>query len=359
MGERTQRALAQVDASLREGAPATLAPPTRFYLNLTERCPLRCRHCLTRAPQKTASGEARDMSMSVVDALRPHFAHAAYLGFPHAGEPLVSPALEPVLLALREARAGEPTAVHLLTNGLALTKERFLHLSGLGVNSWSISIDGMTAATHDALRVGSSIEQLLSRLRSLCLLREASHKDARVGVAWTITRANIGEIPQLLEFSAASGLDWVKLEEMFAHDETSHAEAQIAPEHLRLALEEARAQAKSLGVRLLEHVFETAVWKCRLDSDEPMARFSRLDDFANRMEINPCRLPYELVCVEPDGDLKPMSFHAPAAGNLLREGLPACWNAAPFAEARSQARARRLCGEGPATCGSDPGPERW
>jgi len=359
VGTRTAEDLARVDIAFREGALSNDAPPTRFYLNLTERCSLRCRHCLTLAPQKTASGEARDMSREVVEALRAHLAHAAYVGFPHAGEPLLSPALEPVLEALQEARAGEPTVVHLLSNGLALTEERFVRLASLGVNSWSVSVDGMSAATHDSLRLGSRIAELLPRLRSLSALRKDRFASARLGVAWTITRSNLSEIPQLVEYAAQAGLDWVKLEEMFPLNPDAQGEADIAPQTLRGALEAARRQAKSLDVRLLEHVFEVQVWRCRLEADATMARFSRLDDFANRMEINPCRLPFELVCVEPDGDLKPQSFHAPAAGNLLRDGLAACWTGPGFQSARAQVRATRLCGPGPTCCGADPGPEEW
>ena len=266
--------------------------------------------------------------------------------------------LEPLLEALRAERSGEPTVVHLLTNGVALTPERFARLCELGVSSWSVSIDGMSAATNDALRVGARIEVLLQRLASLCALKRARFAGARLGVAWTVTRANVAEIPQLIDYAAKVGLDWVKLEEMFPLDDLARAE-EPAPELLRAALAKARTQALGCKVRLLEHVLDLAVFKCRLSLDPEVARFSELDDLANRMEINSCRLPFELICVEPDGDLKPLSFHHPVGGNLLREGLEAAWNSPPFVEARARSRSERPCGSGPTTCGSDPGPERW
>lgn len=341
--------LALVDAAFREGPLAVPAPPTRFYLNLTERCSLRCRHCLTQAPELTATGRARDLSAEVVEALRPHLRHAAYVGFPHAGEPLLAPALEPLLEALRHAREGAPTAVHLLTNGLALTEERFARLTRLGVNSWSVSLDGTSPGTNDALRLGARVEALLPRIAALAAARPAG---VRLGLAWTVTRSNLPEIPGILDFAERARLDWIKLEEMFPHNPAARAEA-VSAEEVRLRL------PAPLSVPLLDHLTDRAVWKCRLGADPEMARFSRLDDLVNRMEINPCRLPFELVCVEPDGDLKPVSFHHPAGGNLLREGLEAAWNGPRFLEARAQARAGRLCGEGPATCAADPGPEAW
>jgi len=53
-----------------------------------------------------------------------------------------------------------------LSNGLALTERRFEELTGLGVTSWSISVDGMSAASHDALRIGSKIDRLVDRIES-------------------------------------------------------------------------------------------------------------------------------------------------------------------------------------------------
>jgi len=356
----SQGLLAAVDREFREGRLELSVPPPRLYLNLTERCSLGCRQCITGAPELTARGAARDMTPEVVAALRPHLAHVSYLGFPHAGEPLIAPMLEPVLEALREERRGAFTVVHLLTNGLALTERRFRELVRLGVNSISVSMDGMSARTHDALRVGSRIEQLKPRLEGLARLRSAEDLDVRLGIAWTVTRSNLDEVPLLLQWASETSIDWVKLEEVFPNNLVAHAEGALEPSRLGSEVQRALAEADRLGLRLLEHVFDKECWGCQPPPDPSTVRFSQLDSYANRMDILPCRLPWELACVEPDGALKPVSFDHPAAGSIVHEDLRRLWNFGPFLEARAASKSRRLCrASGNATCPPDPGPVAW
>lgn len=355
----TQETLASVDRAFRQGALELRAPPTRFYVNLTERCSLRCLHCITHAPQRTVDGTARDMDPAVVEALRPSLRHAAYVGFPHAGEPLVSAALEPVLQALQQERHGQPTVVHLLTNGVALTADRFRLLARLGVNSISVSMDGMSAATQDALRVGSHSHHLLPALKALAAVRGREFPQVRMGVAWTLTASNLGEVPELLNYCADIGLDWVKLEEMYPINDVAAQLADIPLFVLVHVLAQARQLAGDRGLPLLEHVFDQPVWKCQLQPGSVMERFSRLDDFVNRMEINPCRLPYELVCVEPNGDVKPVSFEHAVAGNLLEQPLDRIWNSESFVRDRRRTLAMRRCPDGVIRCAPDSGPTRW
>ena len=96
--------LAQRDADLRASAVTTRARPTRLDFAVTERCNLRCRHCITAAPDRTRDGSARTLSPRLVDRLRDDLAFAEYAGFVHGGEPLATPALFDVLDALRAAR---------------------------------------------------------------------------------------------------------------------------------------------------------------------------------------------------------------------------------------------------------------
>jgi MoaA/NifB/PqqE/SkfB family radical SAM enzyme len=346
--------LAALDQEFRANAQVLRTPPTRFYLNLSELCQLRCTHCITSAPELTASGAARSMTAPVLDRLRPHLRHAAYVGFTHAGEPMIAPLFEPVLDAIAEERRGQPTRIHLLSNGVALTPARFAELVSRGVSSFSISIDGMSAATNDVLRVGSRIADLLPRIEELCRIKPAS---VRLGIAWTVSASNAREIPGLLSFARTAGVDWVKLEEMYPINLQARLEMPKPPD-LTAAVDQALALATMLGLPLLDHTENREVYKCHLD-DPATARFSELDDFANRMEINPCRLPLEVVCVEPNGDVKPVSFHHDSGGNLLERDLLDIWNGDAFRRARARVLERRLCGAGPVVCPADPGPEKW
>ncbi len=341
------------DFEFRSNQVVLKRPPTRCYLNLIETCNLRCVHCITEAPRRTADETGRQMGPAVLQRLIPHLGAMEYVGLTHAGEPITASILEPMLLALREARGEQATVVHVLSNGLALTPRRFEQLVALGVNSWSISIDGMSAESHDVVRLGSKIERLLPRVETLAQLKP---KGVRLGVAWTLTRNNLAELPALIRFAAQAGLDWVKVEELVP---VNPAAEKLLATDFESKLAEAEALADSLMLRFLNHTRTPEVWKCRTAETVQIARFAAGDDFANRMEINRCRLPFELINVEPDGIVKPIDFHHPPAGSLLQQTLEEIWNGPAFVMARSQSMARRFCRRGPITCPSDPGPELW
>ncbi|MBK8013259.1 MAG: radical SAM protein [Deltaproteobacteria bacterium] len=348
-----------IDQAFRCAAAEVRTPPTHFYLNLIETCNLRCRHCITDAPEKTRRGTGRAMSPEVLDAIGPHLRHACYVGLTHAGEPISSPLLEPLLERLAWARDGQPTIVHVLTNGLTLTKDRFASLTSLGVRSWSFSIDGMSSATHDLVRIGSRIDRLTGRIRTLAAVRTASFPGVRMGVAWVMMTANLHEVEALIRFAHEAGLDWVKLEEIYPGNVFARQEGSIDVTRLRDSVARAMDLGQALGVRVLDHTRDVTVWRCRLDDDPQMSAYAHLDDFVNRFEINPCRLPYEVVCIEPNGDVKPVQFERPVAGNLLTQDLLSIWNSPGCRRLRRLARQRRLCGDGPATCARSVEPDAW
>ena len=336
--------------AFREGLVELTTPPTVFYVNLTERCQLACAHCITHAPQTTAEGRARSLEPQVLEALAPHLAHARYVGFTHSGEPLLSPALVPFLQTLRAQRQAEPTVVHVITNGMAVTERRFVELCELGINSWSFSLDGLSAASNDALRVGARVDVLMPRLVALGKLRRAKHPQVRLGVSCTVTRSNLEELSALARFVASAEFDWLKLEETFVVNERSRHEADIGDGELRARVEAAKDVAQALGLTVVDHTRAHEVWKCEPTvMDEPTAHFSRADDFANRRDINPCRTPWDVVCIEPDGAVKPHDFHQPAVGTLRSEDLLRLWNAPAFVARRRYSLSLRRCQSRP-TC---------
>ena len=177
MLDRTPPALAD-EPRLRDGNAALAAHgfvaghallptyPARLYVTVTEACNLRCRHCITDAPARTASGRARTITPAVLDALAAGFAHADYLGFTHGGEALASPTLDDVLARIAAARTGRAARadVHLASNGTLLTLPRVQALVAGGVTSVMVSLDGATAATSDRIRVLGRFDAVIANL---------------------------------------------------------------------------------------------------------------------------------------------------------------------------------------------------
>lgn len=74
------------------------------------------------------------------------------------------------------------------------------------------------------------------------------------------------------------------------------------------------------------------------------------DEFANRCEIDPCRTPWETVCIEPNGDVRAQDFFGPVLGNVTRSPLVELWNAEAARVLRERSVVSRVCTTGQVTC---------
>jgi glycosidase/MoaA/NifB/PqqE/SkfB family radical SAM enzyme len=347
------RALAAL--AFREGATLTLSLPAHLYLTVTEACNLRCAHCLTHAPRLTREHRARHMMPWVLEALREPFAAASYFGFSHGGESLVAPHFFDALAAIGRARQGRPgrTDVHLLTNGMLLTPDRARRLADGGVTSLAVSIDGASAATNDALRLGARLETVLEHVGAALELRSRRGWDLRVGISFVVGQCNVEELPALGALVRDLGVDWLKLEEM--HPSTFRARQEmLRPGDPRLAsgVTAVREILGRAGVVLVDHLVDRPECRCQAAASPDALAFRDADDFANRARFNPCRAAWEQACVDPDGTVHPVDYFEPPLGNLLDASLFDLWISPPAQRARAAAlrrvpqRLRSQCREG-------------
>ncbi|MDI1477346.1 radical SAM protein [Polyangium sp. y55x31] len=317
--------------------------PVRLYVTVTERCNLRCAHCITGAPEKTRSGSARTMQPWLLDAMREPFAAADYVGFVHGGEAIVAPIFPEVLAAIQRARAGRPgrTDVHLLSNGMMLDEARFDALCDLGLTSLSISLDGATAATNDGLRIGGRFATIVKNIEGMLRRRAARGVDVRIGISAVVTASNVGELPALGRLSASLGVDWLKVEEVFPC--TPRAEVEwIEPrgEQVSRAVRALGAILAPANVVLVDHLDPRGDCPCVAGDDPALGRFRAADDFANRTRFLTCRMEWEQACIDPDGTVHPVAYEAPAIGSLASSPFVSLWNGEVMQNLRRAALSR-------------------
>jgi AdoMet-dependent heme synthase len=130
-------------------APVYAEAPSRVYWELTRACDLACRHCRAEAmPARGPDELGTDECERVLDALAgapPPRPHVIFTG----GDPLKRPDLVPLIRsAVRRGLAVSvaPSAT------LGITHDLVAELKTAGVSAMSLSLDGPTAAQHDALR---------------------------------------------------------------------------------------------------------------------------------------------------------------------------------------------------------------
>lgn len=343
--------LAARDADLRSGAVNTGTRPTRLDFAVTERCDLRCLHCLADAPERTRSGTACTLSTHLVDRLREDLAFVEHASFAHGGEPLAAPVLFDVLAALREARAGAPAVAHVLTNGMLLDARMVERLAAAGVCSLAVSLDGASAATNDAVRAGGRFAQIVENLRGAARFRRDAGVDLRLGIACVVMAQNAAELPALVDLAAGIGVDWIELTELIpvnAFAERSLVRLDAGP--VRDAVTAAVESARACGLVVVDRTDAPVVWRCRLDAEPETARFLHAEEHLRRIDVHPCRATWEHASVSPSGDVHLGDFLGPVIGNLAESRLVEMWNG-PAAQAERQRAIRgRLCGAGPVTC---------
>ena len=163
---------------------ARRAPPARVYLDVTNACNLRCRHCCTssgvpREDELTLGEIERVIDESV--SMRVRFLVIS------GGEPMLRPELPTVLAYARDRGLG----VTLLTNGLLIDRAAALMLSKLKIRV-KISLDGAVRETHELLRGTGTFDPTLA---ALSLLRSAGAEG--LAVHFTVNRLNAAELLML------------------------------------------------------------------------------------------------------------------------------------------------------------------
>jgi heme b synthase len=112
------------------------------------------------------------------------------------GEPL----LRPDIFDIAMYGAGKGFPMTMAVNGTLLTKEIAWRMVDIGIKRISVSLDGASAATHDAFRgVEGAFE---GALRGIANAREAG-LDFQINT--TITRQNLEEIPAIQKLAASLG----------------------------------------------------------------------------------------------------------------------------------------------------------
>lgn len=337
------------DRALASGRAMVSSRPNRLFFAVTERCNLRCAHCITHAPERTMSGAARTMSPAVLDALREDLGFASYFAFVHGGESLTAPIFWDVLSAIKEARGAEPYVAHLLTNGSTLSPDLADRLVASGIRSISVSLDGASPQTNDQIRVGSRFDDICTAVAEVAAWRHAATMDLRIGLSFVVLSQNVGELDAFVDLGARLGVDWIKLEEgVPATEMAKRSLVSCTAPDTRKAIERAVGRGRAAGLVMVDHTLERTIWRCKM-SDEEKA-FLEGDEFANRSVIHPCRTPWDTACIEPNGDVRALDFFGPLLGNLTQSALSEMWNAKDAVDARRHSWRARLCGNGPVTC---------
>ena len=190
--------LSQFMEALRDGgplpAPRKPAGPVVIW-NLIRRCNLNCKHCYSISADVDFPGELSTSEVfAVMDDLKQVRVPVLILS---GGEPLLRKDI--FAISHRAKRMG--FYVGLSSNGTLIDRETIDAVAGVGYDYVGISLDGI-GATHDAFRRRDGAFD--ASLEGIRLCRD---RGLKVGIRFTITRDNAGELPLLLDLMQHEGID--------------------------------------------------------------------------------------------------------------------------------------------------------
>jgi MoaA/NifB/PqqE/SkfB family radical SAM enzyme len=322
---------------LKRSGPAR--PFEAFQVEVTSRCNLKCVMC----PVTVLADRwpARDMAWETFQRAAAGFAQSKWVHLQGWGEPL----LHRRIFDMIERAKASGCRVGFTTNGTRLTRGAGARLLDLQLDLLAVSFAGASAATHEAIRVGSDFARLVLNLRQFLRLRPQGGKAGpKVEIFYLMTPANLAELPRAVELAAelgadelvATNLDYVitpDLDALRAYGGAPPARA------LGAALEQARAAARRTGIAFRPY---------------PLAF----------REMAVCDLnPLKILYISADGDVSPCVYtsligqssiprvfegralEVPPVrfGNLNEQPLAEIWQSAAYREFRARF-ARRVVG---------------
>jgi AdoMet-dependent heme synthase len=168
--------------------------PRLIAWEVTRTCNLSCIHCRAAAQDRSYEGE---LSTAEAFALLDNVASFAKpIIILTGGEPL----LRPDIFEIAAYGKTKGFRMTMAPNGTLITPEKARQMKEAGIERISISIDGATAAAHDAFRqVPGAFD---GALRGIAYARQA---DVEFQINTSITQQNLAELPAIQELAVKLG----------------------------------------------------------------------------------------------------------------------------------------------------------
>jgi MoaA/NifB/PqqE/SkfB family radical SAM enzyme len=312
-------------------ADRAIAPlPECLYLEVTNRCNLRCRACvqyrgMPEPPRDLTLAETRRIADQLTTLKR-----AVLHGI---GEPFLNEALPDIIRYFKDR------AVHVLfnSNGLLLSSEKAARMIDSGLDELRISMDAASEDTYASVRGSHRFTQLVTNIETLLRLKTEKRRSQPRVSAWLLgTQESIRDLPAMILLASRLGIDEVYLQRLvFPLDgagsglaERRQAVTDPAPD-IREVLAESMKLGRQLGVALNASGLASPEESLQSMSPE-QAPWRR------------CRRPWQVTYVTAWGNVLPCCI-APFAtrayetlilGNAFTENLVDIWNGALYREFR-------------------------
>ncbi len=304
--------------------------PRCLYLEVTNRCNLRCRTCVQyRGMQEDPRNLSLKETQEVADQL-PNLRRAVLHGI---GEPLLNKELPQIIRHLK----GRGVYVLFNSNALLLGPEWAEELMASGLDEFRVSLDAATESTYARVRASHHFSKVTENIGTLARMRKASHRLKPKISAWMVgSQENVDDLPQMIVLASRIGIDEVYLQRLVyptdgpGHGLASRDKAITHPSKEILAtLRRGLSLSRRLGVPLMASGLVPPTESIR----------------PRRKEHAPwrgCRRPWEVAYITAWGNVLPCcispfstwDYDSLILGNVFERTIERIWTGERFREFR-------------------------
>ncbi len=190
-----------------------------LHIEVTTRCNLNCIYCLRRFWSKY---ELADMTFKTFTKIFEGIEELERINLYGFGEPLMNPRIVDMIAYARKHASN--SKIFLSTNGMLLNQNLIEKMIESGLDSIAVSIDTVNPERLRMLRVGSG-ERVLKSFKSLCEFGKKLLSDIEIGVECVIMREGFEELPNVVEYAADAGADYVHVSHVIPYSKKIYDEA--------------------------------------------------------------------------------------------------------------------------------------
>jgi radical SAM protein with 4Fe4S-binding SPASM domain len=189
-------------------AEANLSLPKNLYLEVTNRCNLKCKACIL---YRGGWEPPRDLTLEELVMITDQLPELEQIALHGIGEPLLNEDLPSMIRHLKKRKA----FVLFNSNGILLDDRRQYELIAAGLDELRISLDAASPQGYKAIRNNDKFDQIVGNLQVLVgHMKRHQVTHPKVSLWYLGTRDTIAELPQFVRLAAAIGINEVYLQRL-------------------------------------------------------------------------------------------------------------------------------------------------
>lgn len=166
-----------------------------WQIELTTRCPLRCKMCIR---DECGDWQNGDMNIDDFRKLLPYLHNVETVVLEGWGESLLHKDLREIIQLVK----GQGSQAGFVTSGKTLDRDYIGGLIDAGVDFIGFSLAGSSTAMHQSIRVNSDFNALMESINTVSELKVHKNlKRPRLHIVYLMLRNNISEVPALMNLA--------------------------------------------------------------------------------------------------------------------------------------------------------------